>query len=148
MKKVLVLVVAAALAIAVPAVAGASGAGDAQGPSCGDITAGSGSFGFLGVDQVAVVIDLAAPVCKAPVEYTVTAQTSTGLVVLQQVGQSPNGMTLFFQGTVDPTTNSSVCVAAATTIGNGHHVIDAAPDSGLPCALLPYSSSPGFAGFN
>jgi hypothetical protein len=140
-KRILILGIAAVvLAVGVPALAGA--AGDAKGPSCADIIDGSGSFSSTG--SVTVLIDLAAPSCRqSQVTYEVFANTAEGLVSLSFV-EAADADTLVFSGTVNPTTNSSICISAKSSIAN--HTIDQAPDSS--CYPLPREGSSGFGGFS
>ena len=148
MKKIVFLgVFSLAIAMAAPSFAAPN---DVNGPACSDVVAqapsGATSFGSYSPDgTVRVAVAIGASVCSA-IEYTVTVVTAEGPQTLSFLGTNESGDLLLFQGTVNPTTNSSVCVSATTSVGNGKHVFDLAPDAG--CTSVPMSGSPGFGGFD
>jgi hypothetical protein len=123
---------------------------DVNGPACSDIVlqapSGATSFGSYAPDgTVLVAVSLGAPKCTF-IDYTVTVITVEGSQTLSFLQTNAAGDLLLFSGTVDPTTNSSVCVFATTSVGGGNHVFDRATDTG--CVSIPKSGSPGFGGFD
>jgi hypothetical protein len=145
--KTVVLLAIASLVLATPSVAADN---DVNGPACVDIVtqapSGARSFGSYSASGVVTVgVALAAPACSQ-FEYTVTVLTVEGEQTLELVNANTAGDLLIFQGTVNPETNSTVCVYATTSVGDGRHVFDRAPDTG--CVTITKSTSPGFGDFS
>ena len=136
----LVPVLAVALWLALPA--GGSAAPDDSPLGCADIVAGAAAYDSSGA--VAVGFRLAAPACKF-VSYTVYFTTGAVTTVVS----TPDIITpdvLLFSTIVDPA-NQSVCVHAETSVGNGRHVFDRAPDDS-GCFTVPQDTAAAFEGFN
>ena len=134
---------ASTLALVGTSIAGAAD-NDAKGPACVDII-GPGSGGtYLASGLVTINVKLGAPQCKQ-FDYSIVLQTAEGTQSLQQAGTNAEGDVVFFQGMVNTTTNSSVCVSGKVSIGNENHIFDTAPDSG--CISLGLSSGGGFTEF-
>lgn len=131
---------AVAAALAVP-----SGAVDAKGPPCADITFGDGGFSSFATEPPISLVDwrfdLAQPSC-AGVTYTLYIYDLTGDTLLATdtvsgVGGAPSiSFSEAVIGAMDPL---GVCLVGTTSIGR--HVIDRAPDQG--CAPLTPDGSGG-----
>jgi hypothetical protein len=133
-----VLLVASLLALP----AGGSAAPNDSPLGCADIVSGAAAYDSSGA--VAVGVRLAAPACKY-VSYTVYVTTGAVTTAVS----TPDIITpdvLLFSTIVDPA-HQNVCVYAETSVGNGHHVFDRAPDhSG--CFTVPQDTVSLFDDFN
>lgn len=135
MKKIVLLgLVALATAVLLPSVAGAE-----PGPPCADIVDGSLFYGTDGTVQVS--LDLGAPAC-AFVTYSVTVDTNDGPVQADLVTDHPaaDADTLIFEASVDETENTTVCISATTSVADGRHVFDTAPDE-IDCVTVSLGGS-------
>lgn len=140
MRKFIALALLVGAVLALPATV--SGAGDARGPACADVTGGSGSTGGF-------VADLAQAPCSFGPEglvlYTFEVYSDASMTNLLSSSSSFTLLTANQIGfAVGSDADGIVCVALTTSIAK--HVIDRAPDSG--CVNVTTSSSPGFTDFN
>lgn len=121
------MLVTLGFAVALPSVANAD---DVNGPRCADISSGGGFYDSSGL--LTGRITLSSPACQA-FAYTFFVRTASGTLELAPVASDATGATLFFQTTLDPAANPSVCVSFTSSVGGGHHVFDVAPDAEFGC---------------
>lgn len=140
MRKIILLAVVLLATAIVPSLASAA-PGDVKGPPCADVV--SGRLFYTANKQATAIIDLAAPSC-AYISYTlVVLDEATDTQPLASFSLKGDGTTqLNISGTVTDD-DSTICVYVTTSVGNGHHVFDRAPDQGC-VELTAGGAPPGF----
>ena len=141
-KKILLAAVLLVTAI-VPSLAGAA-PDDVKGPACADAV--SGRLFYTADKQARTIFEVAAPSC-AFVTYSLVVFDEEGdtepLIVFSEKGDGSGQLDI--GGTV-PDTDSTICVYVETSVGNGNHVFDRAPDAG--CVELEAGGDPAGYEFN
>jgi hypothetical protein len=118
---------------------------DAQGPACGNIVSGDGSYaGALGTGTVDFTIQLAASVCPQVTYSFYVTDTSGNLLASSTDGSTTSctpeqsgGGCVEYVVTIDSSPDF-VCVYATTSIHG--HIIDQAPDLADPTCQGPTPS--------
>ncbi len=145
LRKILgITVIALAMAL-VPSFASAA-LDDVNGPACADVIYPT-DVQYTADKRAQAIVALAAASCKHVTYTLVVLDDTTTPTELARFSVAGDGSTqLFIDGQVQDDDNV-VCAYLTTSVGNGHHVFDRAPDTGCSTDLTA-GGSPGFSDFN